>query len=729
MTAAKEHDAFLNFIKLNAALWATEDALLPRSTGAPTIFVDLLSHDLQIYGTRALYIAKLLQKRYGCRPVGIIGNLIFSRDLGFSYSKADAVKLARSFGLRDFIDLEDNDGTFVGEGYYDRTDTEQTIQAIRGCRDEDLSALLLDLRTPEGCRVGEYIYETVIRITRDPFVTNTRDKVEEVIRETFRVHNLIRDFCRDTPVETFVTGHLSYTQWGMIADLVLRHGGKALWFDCEGHFSAYLLDRPPVGSETLDGLVRKIEAKLFEREFQQRHAIDQHFVEKIRLLFTGNYFVRPFWFEPAKKPPAELTADLRRMALRTLGWLDDSRPVICVFFHCFSDLPRDDEQVYLDYYVWVVETLKIAVKDTSKNWIFKAHPWNRGVYDVTNTTDRLKEEYKDHQHIYFLEDELQKMEVFAVCDLAVTVRGSIAYEMSVFGRPALAAGRSVRSDLGFCHVANNAQEYEDLLTRRFQTLTLTNDMQERANFYLIYDKVICRVESTFLPFWTYQLTGGSEIWDAMTDRILYNISDLDPAAEAIYAMYDGDVRRTINPRVGDLTKRRRSADIAPPSVASRGAGASVIQIGQSVSFGFEGTAASILLAKPSRTDQDGSWFNAGQEAFVGFVLRSTEPVAGAKIGLELQISSLARGRFLNVAINGLAPLIVPLRDEEAHIERVDTNLRVTSREHPVVMRIWLTATGLGKIEFRLDSIKFDTLRPPSPSRTGPMGRLLARFSQ
>ena len=60
--------------------------------------------------------------------------------------------------------------------------------------------------------------------------------------------------------------------------------------------------------------------------------------------------------------------------------------------------------------------------------------------------------------LFEVEDELEKIEISAICDLAVTVRGSIAYEMAMFGKPVLLAGRSVSSDLGFTHVAHSVAE-------------------------------------------------------------------------------------------------------------------------------------------------------------------------------------------------------------------------------------------------------------------------------
>ncbi|WP_445492858.1 hypothetical protein [Rhodopseudomonas sp. RCAM05734] len=711
--SAEERDAFLNFIKLNTALWSIEDSVLPAIDTKRIVLVDLLSHDLQIYATRAILIAKMLQKQHGFKLVGLIGNLVFSRDLEFNYQKEDAIRLAESFGITEFFDLEDPASIFAHglSGQFTEDDTSAAVRAIHDSADEDLADAVLRQRTADGCRIGEYIFETAIRVARNPFLTDVRPQLEAITREAHHIHNIVRAACKSQQVEAFISGHLSYTQWGMTADIILRGGGKAIWFDTTGNFSAYLLTRPPAGEETLDSQIRQIDKVLFESEFQNRGDLDPQFAAKVRLLFSSDYFLRPFWFEPAKSPPAALAPVLRKIALQKLGWPNDPRPVVCVFFHCLSDLPRDDEQIYLDYYVWIVETLKIAVRDTSKNWIFKTHPSNRGVYDVTNATERLKEEHQGHQNIFFLENELQKMELYSVCDLAVTVRGSISYEMSVFGKPSLLAGRSVLSDLGFCHVANTAEEYEELLTKKFATLTLSKEMQERANFFLIYDKIICRLESTFMPYWTYQITGNNSIWNALSERILYNVSDLDPVASAILAMFNGGPPRTINTAYRQLmdtkaSRRAPTADLAaqdPFSVAR-------IDTGETVSFGLEGRGALALLSKPARLDKYGSRFAAGQSASIGFVLSQAAGqtnLAGLALGLHL-FTAYATGQVY-VSVNGERCATIPLRGSGSRVEIIEIGTVLTANPGACIIDVFVMLPSGAMVPFRVDAMQIAPL--------------------
>jgi hypothetical protein len=730
MTALQGRDAFLNFLKLNEELWSIEDRALPDSASDGVVLIDLLSYDMQIYNIRTLYLAKILQRQHGYRLVGLIGDLVFSRELNFGYQKNDVIAHARSFGITEFIDLEDSlpKGLFEEPGDISKEETEAAIAAIRACSNDELPQLVLGWRTAEGCRIGEYIFETTIRVARDPFIGHARPILESLTRETHFIYNAIKTLCRRRKVEVFVSGHLSYAQWGITADLVLRGGGKALWFDQTGNFSAYLLRQPPKGSETLDSQLRHIDRELFETEFRQARQLAAPFVTKLGHLFSSDYFLRPFWFEPAKSPPPALGPILRKIALRKLGWSNDPRPVVCVFIHCLSDLPRDDEQIYLDYYDWIVETLKIAVRDTSKNWIFKSHPSNKGGYDVTNTTERLKDEYKAHKHIVFLDDELQRMELFSLCDLAVTVRGSITYEMAVFGKPALLAGRSGLSDLGFCFVANSASEYERLLTRDFHTLKVSADMQERANFYLIYDRVVCRVESTFLPYWDYQLAGGNDFWNMMTERILRGLSDFDPAARVIGEMFTSGRSRTINPSFREFVDRMPkqesgSSSLRLASEPARNTTATVT-VGESLSFGLERNKALALLSKPTSVDRNGSWFTGDQAACIGFVINDDSVAERETLAVGLHLFTANTEGSVHINLNGEAYGAGPARGSGAHVHIVQLDRASATKGSVVVIEVAVRDADGKQLPFRLDSLE---LAPGRQLRAWPEFRRFGGF--
>lgn len=705
MDMAEERDDFLNYIKLNTTLWSIEDAT-KTAESTKVVLVDLLSHDLQIYTTRAILIAKALQKKYGYRLVGLIGDLIFSRELEFDYRKDDAIRLARSFGITDFVDLEEGQPPDLTDdnGQLSLSDIEMAIDALRACPDELLTDQILALRTKENCRLGEFIYEGTIRVSRNPILANARNHLEAVTREAYRIHNIVRKACREHSIEAFVTGHLGYTQWGITADLVLRHGGKAIWFDISGNFSAYLLTRPPADNQTLGSMLRHIDKEIFEREFASKKWPHPEFFKKVERLYYADDFMRPFWVEKTKSPPPEFVPFLRRIALEKLGCPDDRRPVVCVFLHCFSDLPRDDEQVYTDYYDWAAETLKIAANDKSKLWIFKSHPNNRESYDLTDTTERLKDNYKHHENIVFLEDELHRTEIFAVCDLAVSVRGSITYEMSIFGRPVLLAGRSINSDLGFCYVANNEEEYKNLLTTKFHTLKFTPEMRQRAKFYLIYDRVICRVESTMMPYWTYQRLGKDSHWTALSERILHNISDLDPATGAIQRMYEGSAPRIENPRYREIVQVTPiAADAAYHDEVSRST-ALRIRVGQTLSFGL-GSAATALLSKPYRLDNYGSWFFSNVSASIGFLL---EESPSEQLHLALQIFVGRTASVLSINVNGKKQTIRCGSGTRIHLISLDQD--ILPSERPIVIDISVKAPSGHAVPFRLDGLKVAPLQ-------------------
>jgi hypothetical protein len=691
----------LHFCELNTALWVIEGSTQSKVAADHVALIDLLSHDFQ-HTLHALYVGRVLRQHTNCKLVGVVGTLRFSTDLCLVYNKENAIRLAQSYGVTDFLDLESADAAMPSGPVqlFSRADTSSAIESIRGCPDQSLSDLVLGWRAPNGSRIGEYIYETVLRIARDPFLENSRSKIEEVIIEAHQIYNAIAGLRSSVNIDAYASGHMCYTQWGLVADMVLREGGKAIYCDCIGNFSAYLLTRPPKQGETLDGLVRQINNELFEREFRDQQRPDPRFVSKIQKLFSSDYFLRPFWWEPTKAPSVEFIPALSKIARAKLGWRDE-RPIVCVFMHCLSDVPRNDEQIYRDYYQWVLETLKIAERDNSKYWIFKTHPANRGGYDVTNTTEDLKQRFKSCEHIFFLDDELDKIEIFAICDLTVTVRGSIAYEMALFGKPVLLAGRSASSDMGFTHVAHTAAEYENLLTTDFSTLTFSHEMQERVNFYLIYDKIIYRIESTFVPYWTYTLTGSAVIWDQLSERILYNISDLDPAASAIKAMLDGGSHRTLNVRYRQLPASPASTPELPMPE-----GPVTLTRGNPLSFGRDGNGRKAVLSKSARAEDHGVWFDSNRRAFIGFLFDANNAEGAEGFVVRLKIFGALDNAVLHMSLNGGPRSVLLLHgggtQDSLTLVNGDSGLK---RNALNLLEVWMTTAIGAEVAFRLDEME------------------------
>lgn len=138
---------------------------------------------------------------------------------------------------------------------------------------------------------------------------------------------------------------------------------------------------------------------------------------------------------------------------------------VLVFAHCMSDGPHACPQLlYQDYYVWLRQTLKIACNNTKVNWIVKFHPdrfWRGGQEKAD--TDRIIEEFKEYDNIYFFPDNYSLLSAKNIADIIITARGKVGEEMSCFGTPVITAGRPCYSVWGYTYSFNTVEEYEECL--------------------------------------------------------------------------------------------------------------------------------------------------------------------------------------------------------------------------------------------------------------------------
>jgi hypothetical protein len=689
---SSEAESFDNFVRANSHLWKVQDKFL--SGGASEyVLLDLLSQDAN-HSVRGLYAGKILQREFGWRPLGLIGSLQFCSRLDFSYVTANAVKLAQSYGVGEFLDLTGAESR-AGSGEARRL-FDAFAAAVNGAADRDLADLVKAWVTPDGCAIGIYVYDTAIRVTRIPFLAEVRPALLDIAREAFGIHSLVTEFCADNRIAFFTSGHPYYTQWGMVSDIVLRNNGMYMWYDYTGNFGGHLVKGVPPPGVTIDGMMRQRENAQFAEAFERRTPRTRMLADELALLHDEGDFLRPFWWEPGPVPPRDLAPALRLTALRKLGMADEKRPAVCVFLHCYADAPCSDEQIYRDYLEWTEETLRIAIGDPSKIWVFKTHPHNRG-YDISDATDRLRAEARSSAHVVFIDNELSKPEIYALGDLFLTVRGSIALQIALYGKPVLVAGRSPYSDLGFCHRADTREQYETLLTRSFTSLRLTPEMAERARFYLLYDRVMTRIESTILPPWSYQPTGENVSWAELRERIARGMVELDPLAPALVRLVREGAPRTVDPRFSEFGTDRPEASHAPdrlPQYPTRET-AGVLKPAAPTVFGREGNGRKWLLVPPMRLDEEGAWFSGA--AVVAFFV---DPAARDH-SVVAQLRTDAPGA-LKVLANG-EPAFACELPAGGHAIPIALPAWPGGREAGLVLALDLRA-GAAPAEFRLDRI-------------------------
>ncbi|MCR5205012.1 MAG: hypothetical protein K6E47_08130 [Lachnospiraceae bacterium] len=145
---------------------------------------------------------------------------------------------------------------------------------------------------------------------------------------------------------------------------------------------------------------------------------------------------------------------------------DINKKNVVVMAHCFSDDANTttNKSLYRDYYMWLVETLKIISKIETVNWLLKAHP-GRKVYNEGDGVYDIFERYSNKKCMYILNDNVSTESLYDIADGVITVTGTCGLEFPSHGIPAVCAGFSAYGELGVCIEPKTIDEYVDVLNK------------------------------------------------------------------------------------------------------------------------------------------------------------------------------------------------------------------------------------------------------------------------
>lgn len=182
----------------------------------------------------------------------------------------------------------------------------------------------------------------------------------------------------------------------------------------------------------------------------------------------------------------------------------NNNPIVFIMLHAFNDYPNHYEKgVYIDYYVWFVETLKKVKKLKKINWIFKEHPSSvnypndanvNGIFDVCN-----------ENHILFLnhEENFSTKSLINICDQIITCTGTAGLEMTCFGIPCLLTQPNHYSTYGLCDLVKTDEEYslylDNLNTSGIKKKISKFDIEKsKILFYILYKCISDNENQNFL---------------------------------------------------------------------------------------------------------------------------------------------------------------------------------------------------------------------------------------
>lgn len=254
---------------------------------------------------------------------------------------------------------------------------------------------------------------------------------------------------------------------------------------------------------------------------------------------------------------------LRRAVARRLGF-DAEKPTIAVFAHAQSDALWSNVQAFPDFTDWLDGTAGYAAGHPEANWLFLDHP-SQFRYDRTDYFGKVAARHAEDRHIAFRPSlALRKNALWSLVDLAVTVRGSVSNEFPGLGVPALQAGWSEWSHLGFTQLAESPDEYFAALDADLKALAagrslISRDQVERARLWHWFYRSGADVPT---PYLAHFQAGASDLSYFISSVATNNIeSDADPGLVAIRRLwlnkepfltridFAGDLSRQIAPVV------------------------------------------------------------------------------------------------------------------------------------------------------------------------------------
>ena len=164
-----------------------------------------------------------------------------------------------------------------------------------------------------------------------------------------------------------------------------------------------------------------------------------------------------------------------------------------IFSHILHDqLYFFGDDIYESYSDWLINTVKLAMKNKNVNWYVKFHPSN--IYRGEFKLGKSKEEDILRQHIYTLPNHVKfiypdtvysPIEWMKFADIGVTVRGTSGLEMAMLGKPVITCGANRYEDKGFSYDPKNVAQYEKYIKNIHKLSTKKNQI-ENSNLFFYY---------------------------------------------------------------------------------------------------------------------------------------------------------------------------------------------------------------------------------------------------
>lgn len=158
------------------------------------------------------------------------------------------------------------------------------------------------------------------------------------------------------------------------------------------------------------------------------------------------------------------------------------------------------DDLFDDYTQWFEESLRAAGANREVKWVIKLHPGHVVKSRREHITEKPAEvqavervlgRLPDHMRLIYPNDEVSTFSLYDAMDYAVTVRGTVGMEASLFGVPVVTAGTGRYDRRGFTLDSESREQYLRTIATLQTRPRLTAEQVELAERYA-YGVFLCR---------------------------------------------------------------------------------------------------------------------------------------------------------------------------------------------------------------------------------------------
>ena len=419
------------FAEINKQYWASS------AEDGPGILVE--GH-LSEYGPNYLFrtgvAAKAVQSELGGGDIVVVVN-------GFSYQWQSAIKAYASFGMTRWV--------FLGRKFM-LSDPFIFIFASA------MSALqFYRLRTPlqllnihlGGIKIGDLIYDEVLRSTGQPTVQNIDWSVYKVMARSWFYYYQYHLVFRMRSYSYYIATHTAYPQYGLLCRVALQRGIKVIEtsdIQMSSYHSISESQLPTYHQGVNAEILKDLESgnqSVAEREAVAREGLRRRLDSEIKQIDAEKAYLGKIY------TPDELRAALNIPANHRIGF---------VMTHIFKDSPHLSScMLHADYYRWLESTIDCCAGSPGISWVVKPHP-SYVLYGEEGMVEALVVS-SGAKNIHMCPKDLNTSSLSTCADVLLTVHGTAGLEYACLGIPTILAGTPFYSGFGFTQEPQTVEEY------------------------------------------------------------------------------------------------------------------------------------------------------------------------------------------------------------------------------------------------------------------------------